>query len=755
VGRGDLVINVKDYGAKGDGVTDDIASINSAIAAIPAGGATLYFPRGNYLISGTVTIDIDNVTIAGEGPASVITLKPGATGVRNVIRCNSSSSSTPPRRKNFAIKNLAVNANGGDQTWAAGGIPGAIQSYATDGVNYDHLLVINGRDYCVATHSCTMVRFSFITADTCYWQGASNPLNAQAGASLDTEDVIFDHCFIKHTTTVAISSATASGGVATFTTSTAHKMSVGQPIKVTGVSVPAYNGYRSVASVPSPTTFTATIGSTPSAATGGTLTVQADKNIYVGSLNAFRLIAAHNLSQGCFGAISAEVGSPGAFDLQITNNVVSDFSDHGVAAENSSGSGVIYAHRYLLADNIIRGKDGTSEFGVASSGSLRGIVAHGEMVRVSNNVISNCRIGIEAGNNLDVEETDFAINDNTVVMAADGNGSGIYIPKGVGTNYLRRLQIRSNQVDGQLTTTSSYGIRASGRIIDFDITDNTVRGFGRSGIYLEASGGIAPTVGRIRGNDCIDNNTANGGSIQNQVGIALDPGCNDIALAHNKCYDTRGPKLQTYGLRVDATATSVRSVNDDFAGNLTGEVSDGTNGAQFYRLDYRDPLGLGAPIAVDPRTTTAMSSLGAANRILYVRVTSGGGLCSKIGVYIGTIDSTTPGTTDQIAVAVYSGTGSGRSAVPGTQKAVSVSTTANANNFNQVALNAAVRINTGDWIAVGVASNTTQIQGTTPSNGLPAAGFSGFQDTASPVPPTTPAMNSGTSARTPTVVGIP
>lgn len=46
--KGDLVANVKDYGAKGDGTTLDHAAINSAITA--GAGRTVYFPAGTYLV---------------------------------------------------------------------------------------------------------------------------------------------------------------------------------------------------------------------------------------------------------------------------------------------------------------------------------------------------------------------------------------------------------------------------------------------------------------------------------------------------------------------------------------------------------------------------------------------------------------------------------------------------------------------------------------------------------------------------------
>src|SRR5258706_5157285 len=44
------VFNVKTFGAKGNGLTDDYPAINAAITAVSAaGGGTLYFPAGTYL----------------------------------------------------------------------------------------------------------------------------------------------------------------------------------------------------------------------------------------------------------------------------------------------------------------------------------------------------------------------------------------------------------------------------------------------------------------------------------------------------------------------------------------------------------------------------------------------------------------------------------------------------------------------------------------------------------------------------------
>lgn len=47
IAKGDLVVNVKDVGATGDGVTDDASAISSALSG---GNKKVYFPAGNYLV---------------------------------------------------------------------------------------------------------------------------------------------------------------------------------------------------------------------------------------------------------------------------------------------------------------------------------------------------------------------------------------------------------------------------------------------------------------------------------------------------------------------------------------------------------------------------------------------------------------------------------------------------------------------------------------------------------------------------------
>jgi hypothetical protein len=60
-------INVRDWGAKGDGVTDDTAAINAAYAAVPASGAVVVFPQGVYLTSAPIVVSRNNTITEGCG----------------------------------------------------------------------------------------------------------------------------------------------------------------------------------------------------------------------------------------------------------------------------------------------------------------------------------------------------------------------------------------------------------------------------------------------------------------------------------------------------------------------------------------------------------------------------------------------------------------------------------------------------------------------------------------------------------------
>lgn len=75
------IVSVKDFGATGNGSTDDLASINSAVAAVNSSGAALYFPAGTYKVSAAInTITANGVRVYGDGRYSSIIAINSATG---------------------------------------------------------------------------------------------------------------------------------------------------------------------------------------------------------------------------------------------------------------------------------------------------------------------------------------------------------------------------------------------------------------------------------------------------------------------------------------------------------------------------------------------------------------------------------------------------------------------------------------------------------------------------------------------------
>ncbi|MEP7167531.1 MAG: glycosyl hydrolase family 28-related protein [Candidatus Woesebacteria bacterium] len=90
------VFSVKDYGAVGNGSTDDTAAINSAIAAANAtSGGIVFFPLGTYIVSSGLTTPVSYTIIKGVGMGSVIKLASSWSGsqVFNLTNSNVTISS--------------------------------------------------------------------------------------------------------------------------------------------------------------------------------------------------------------------------------------------------------------------------------------------------------------------------------------------------------------------------------------------------------------------------------------------------------------------------------------------------------------------------------------------------------------------------------------------------------------------------------------------------------------------------------------
>jgi len=93
-------VNVREFGAKGDGVADDTRTIQSAINAARA-GETIYFPSGTYRVSNFAVKNRAGLSFAGEGRKSVI--KQNTLAERIATFAGSTE---------ISVSNLAFDANG-------------------------------------------------------------------------------------------------------------------------------------------------------------------------------------------------------------------------------------------------------------------------------------------------------------------------------------------------------------------------------------------------------------------------------------------------------------------------------------------------------------------------------------------------------------------------------------------------------------------------------------------------------------------
>ncbi|MCI0996061.1 putative Ig domain-containing protein [Pseudomonas corrugata] len=128
-----MIFNVQNFGAKGDGITDDTAAIQAAIdAAAAAGGGQVYVPAGTYIVSageepsdGCLMLK-SNVHLYGDGMGeTTVKVADGSdTKITGVIR-----SAYGEETHDFGISQLTIDGNRDHTTgkidgWFNGYIPG-------------------------------------------------------------------------------------------------------------------------------------------------------------------------------------------------------------------------------------------------------------------------------------------------------------------------------------------------------------------------------------------------------------------------------------------------------------------------------------------------------------------------------------------------------------------------------------------------------------------------------------------------------
>lgn len=113
--KGRETVSVKDFGAVGNGVSDDTAAINAALSYLAGiGGGTLNFPNGTYKTTAQITIPANSIRLMGTGKRGVY---PGVF----VPGSNTPSTIMPVHTGKNAIRFYSSGTNG-DGSFSAHGL---------------------------------------------------------------------------------------------------------------------------------------------------------------------------------------------------------------------------------------------------------------------------------------------------------------------------------------------------------------------------------------------------------------------------------------------------------------------------------------------------------------------------------------------------------------------------------------------------------------------------------------------------------
>jgi len=185
------IATFEQYGALGDGVTDDSAAIQSAINAVKVLGGTISVSNKTF-ICGDVLM-YSNVSLVGNGAQSVLKFKSGAQYLMSINSGSGGTTSITGNEKNIAFRNMTFLGRG-----------------AADGFSqFKHLLNVNAVSY-LTIDNCRFIDFqgdgiyigssnsgverhnTNITINNCFFDGI-NKENRNAISVIDCDNLIINN----------------------------------------------------------------------------------------------------------------------------------------------------------------------------------------------------------------------------------------------------------------------------------------------------------------------------------------------------------------------------------------------------------------------------------------------------------------------------------------------------------------------------------------------------------------------------------
>lgn len=428
-----LIRNVRDYGARGDGVSDDTAAIQAALAAASA-GECVYLPNGTYVVSG-INLPASSITIAGAGAGSVLKLKNAA---------NASLLTNTAGITDITIRDLQIDGNNANQTSGLG--------RGTNGIlifNAQRVSIVGVSIHDTYTNAIRLQKVTVGMVRGCILRNIGKAGVSASGIDATPSNVGEGNTDITIADNI-VDTITGTGNgifVASEAGTSESRRIVIADNHVKGAADEAIEVLRCL----------------HFSVTGNVIASTGNIGIYCRE-SSRGSIAGNTISEGDVGISVDTQGTTAITDVAISNNVIANVTDesvNGAGIQLTTGSSVAITGCSIVGNRVT----GCKRSGIKLAGA--GI----KKVAIAGNTSSGCD-----GSGISVEAVDGDISITGNVCYNNGqNGAltsaGIQV---VDTN--NGVVVGNHCFDDQGGATQKYGVYVTGTSVDWLVVGNRARG---------------------------------------------------------------------------------------------------------------------------------------------------------------------------------------------------------------------------------------------------------------------------------------
>jgi hypothetical protein len=599
--------NVKAYGAKGDGTTDDTAAISSAITAANGVGE-VFLPPGTYIVRG-LTITTPNTRIIGTGTGSVLKLKAESTGDGMPMVYVTTGDGAQ-------FSNLYFDGNKANQ--AADGFSDSFsQGLAVGtGLGRSYRAAIVAYDPGGSTHAgLTITDCSFV--NTFGAALATQNFNSIRFDRNYTNNINFEAAFISNTYAKAING--------TFTTNV--HMSDNIVLNTVSGGTLGVNANAFLVHLSQDVTFsgneidnTERDGIKCESCKDATITNNEIRHVFLSGSNypaialqcdGVNVVVDHNVFDDVPAGVNSNGGSCSGFgyqNVQVSNNVMTNI--HGTAINDAIEyipSSSWPSSGFRATDNLITGVQRYGIFLDLLNAPSTDIVASGNTI-VTNGLTSNVGIYLAASGG--VTHTGISVTHNHIDMGNVSSSGGIRFDTSGGALYADVTLNDNNIITGAAHTAilAAASSIASGRMVG-NWTDGVTSTMGASGITLGDSAFSGPV-------------TFTGPSFS-----ATPTGAITLTAGSVSTWDSDGGTVKA--THVTTSSATLLDVGDGLA---TGVVLSTSSGTVFSAADI---LQFSSTDATGKTINIATSATDTAGQALTLRSGGAGQISSSVSALAG------------------------------------------------------------------------------------------------------------------------